>query len=266
VVSFFSLAESSEKARLWRFYIFVSKSKNSHRLDQSRVAMAAMASVMVDPAQLMVVDPEFTLDASQSERQFVSDADFVVGCSLLRACSRGDTAEVGRLLEAQPLMVTFKDYDGRTALHVAASDGWLELAQMLIDKGAAINVSDRWGGSPLDDAFRHRHDAVADLLRGLGGRTGATDLNAALFLGASRGDLSDVQRLLASRADPNGAALRHCAASASLSPFAPRRRTSRHLTSAFRPRSARLRQAHALASRLLGGARSCRCGARRLWR
>ena len=50
-------------------------------------------------------------------------------------------------------MSTFKDYDGRTALHVAASEGRLALVEHLIAAGAQVNVSDRWGGSPLDDGL-----------------------------------------------------------------------------------------------------------------
>lgn len=43
------------------------------------------------------------------------------------------------------------DYDRRTALHIAASDGFLEIVQYLVeDRAADVNVQDRWGGTPLD--------------------------------------------------------------------------------------------------------------------
>ena len=47
--------------------------------------------------------------------------------------------------------VNFRDYDRRTALHVAASEGHLDVVKYLVRLGANVNRSDRWGGSPLDE-------------------------------------------------------------------------------------------------------------------
>lgn len=66
--------------------------------------------------------------------------------------------------------MNFRDYDRRTALHVASSEGRLDVVKYLVSKGAKVNRSDRWGGSPLDDAHRHRHTEVAKYLRGRGAR------------------------------------------------------------------------------------------------
>ena len=74
-------------------------------------------------------ESNFTLDSTQDDPRFVRDRHFRVGCELLRACGTNDEAKVARILEAEPRMSTFKDYDGRTALHVAASEGRLELVR-----------------------------------------------------------------------------------------------------------------------------------------
>ena len=66
-------------------------------------------------------ESNFTLDSTQDDPRFVRDRHFRVGCELLRACGTNDEGKVARILEAEPRMSTFKDYDGRTALHVAAS-------------------------------------------------------------------------------------------------------------------------------------------------
>lgn len=40
-------------------------------------------------------------------------------------------------------MFSVPDYDGRTALHVAASAGHLTVVQYLIEEGASVHVRDR---------------------------------------------------------------------------------------------------------------------------
>ncbi len=143
------------------------------------------------------ISPAFTLDASQDDQRFVDTGDFVTGCCLLRACGTGDMDAVAAIVRKQPLMTCFKDYDQRTALHVAASEGRLELCEYLLDHGANPNRSDRWGGSPLADAMRHRHTAVARLLRTRGGKIYASsDHGASLILAAARGDFEEVNALI----------------------------------------------------------------------
>lgn len=44
-------------------------------------------------------------------------------------------------------------YLRRTALHLACANGRLEAVKLLIQTGANINVMDRWGRTPLDDAI-----------------------------------------------------------------------------------------------------------------
>jgi len=129
----------------------------------------------------------------------MNEDDFAGGCKMLLAAARGDVNMLNRILKyySPRLSVDFRDYDRRTALHVAASEGHLEMVKFLIDKkGAAINRSDRWGGSPLDDAHRHRNTEVASYIRARGGRTGSTDLTANLINAASLGDLDEVILLI----------------------------------------------------------------------
>ena len=56
------------------------------------------------------------------------------------------------------------DYDGRTGLHLAASEGHLEAVKLLVQIGVHLNPKDRWGGTPLDDARRENHKSVASFL------------------------------------------------------------------------------------------------------
>ena len=124
---------------------------------------------------------------------------FAAGCNLLQGAARGDIPYMKHLLQVKPAKthVNFRDYDRRTALHVAASEGHLAAVKFLVEEcGARINRSDRWGGSPLDDAHRHRHMDVVQYLRQRGATTGSGNRVTNLIKAAADGDLDEVQMLL----------------------------------------------------------------------
>jgi hypothetical protein len=100
------------------------------------------------------------------------------------------------ILQDLPRLIDFRDYDRRTPLHIAASEGHLELCQLLVNKGAKINRSDRWGNSSLDDAYRHRHNAVVEFLQANGGKFGSPSQANSLITAASEGDVEEVKLLL----------------------------------------------------------------------
>uniref|UniRef100_A0A915K1P0 asparaginase n=1 Tax=Romanomermis culicivorax TaxID=13658 RepID=A0A915K1P0_ROMCU len=55
------------------------------------------------------------------------------------------------------------DYDSRTALHVACSQGCREIAKFLIESGASINVRDVFGLTPLENAKMNNHEEVVEI-------------------------------------------------------------------------------------------------------
>lgn len=92
---------------------------------------------------------------------------------LLDATSRGDVAAVRALLEegADPNVA---QGDGLTALHVAAQEGNLKIARLLLDAGANVEAKTRIGGyTPLHLASRGAHTTVVSTLLGAGANTGA---------------------------------------------------------------------------------------------
>jgi ankyrin repeat protein len=122
--------------------------------------------------------------------------EFAEGCKLLQAAALGSKVTMEVILEKRPRFVDFRDYDRRTAMHVAASEGHLEVCKFLVERGARINRSDRWGGSPLDDASRHRQKEVIQYLRSLGATTGSASRATNFIKAAAEGDIDEVETLL----------------------------------------------------------------------
>ena len=77
------------------------------------------------------------------------------------------------------------DYDGRTALHLAASENKLSLVDFLVMyhktpelrhlQPLELNPIDRMGCTPLDDAIRHGRTIVVALLREVGALEGSSE-------------------------------------------------------------------------------------------
>ena len=85
------------------------------------------------------------------------------------AASIGDVDELQRLYAAG-VDLNEAEYDGRTGIHLAASEGHYEAVKFFIEKRVDINPKDRWGGTPFADAKREKHKDVLTLLKKHGGR------------------------------------------------------------------------------------------------
>ena len=71
-----------------------------------------------------------------------------INIRFLQLCCDGNMEEIKLLIEK--INVNFCDYDKRTSLHLASSEGHIEIVKLLLQHGAKV-TNDRWGHSPIDE-------------------------------------------------------------------------------------------------------------------
>lgn len=93
-------------------------------------------------------------------------------CQILFAAKNGERRELEKL-NASGANIHRGDYDKRTGLHLAASEGNLNIVKFyaLCANGDVnlLNLKDRWGRTPLDDAFYYNNIKIANFLQKHGG-------------------------------------------------------------------------------------------------
>jgi glutaminase len=85
------------------------------------------------------------------------------------AAYQGDLDEIKRLV-ASDVDLNMSDYDGRTALHLAAAENHAHVVSYLVRKNVDLNAKDRWGNTPLSAAYRANHKEVVEILKKYGAR------------------------------------------------------------------------------------------------
>uniref|UniRef100_A0A8C5DA26 glutaminase n=1 Tax=Gouania willdenowi TaxID=441366 RepID=A0A8C5DA26_GOUWI len=85
--------------------------------------------------------------------------------NLLFAAYTGDVSALRRFALSSMDMEQ-RDYDSRTALHVAAAEGHGEVVRFLLEACKVNPVpKDRWGNTPMDEAVHFGHHDVVTILR-----------------------------------------------------------------------------------------------------
>ncbi|KAL3120994.1 hypothetical protein niasHT_009645 [Heterodera trifolii] len=97
-------------------------------------------------------------------RRRVGEREKTAVVSLLFASKAGDLNTIRRMY-LQGCDLEMADYDKRTALHLAASEGHFDVALFLLETGKVQpDPRDRWNRTPLDDARSEHHTSVALML------------------------------------------------------------------------------------------------------
>ncbi|CAL0306512.1 unnamed protein product [Lupinus luteus] len=87
---------------------------------------------------------------------------------LFMAC-RGDMKGVEDLLN-EGIDVNSIDLDGRTALHVAACEGYVHVVRLLLSRKANIDARDRWGSTAAADAKHYGNSEIYYMLKARGAK------------------------------------------------------------------------------------------------
>ncbi|PKN10259.1 MAG: hypothetical protein CVU72_01790 [Deltaproteobacteria bacterium HGW-Deltaproteobacteria-7] len=84
------------------------------------------------------------------------------------ACCRGDLWTVKALVSAGVPVSEAEPREGLTPLHLAARCNQMQAMKVLLSKGAALDTTNRYGDSPLQEAIARGNTEVAHLLQARG--------------------------------------------------------------------------------------------------
>ncbi|THG02035.1 hypothetical protein TEA_028615 [Camellia sinensis var. sinensis] len=119
------------------------------------------------------------------------------GSFLCTVVTNGDSDFLKRIL-SNGIDPNSKDYDHRTPLHVAASEGLYLTAKLLLEAGA-----NKFGNTPLLEALKNGHDRVASILVKEGAALKIDDAGSFLCTVVTNGDSDFLKRILSNGIDPN---------------------------------------------------------------
>jgi glutaminase len=133
------------------------------------VRAVAVASELVKTVQLHGFEVFNGLDGKMDPKKKRTEEKEKQLNELLFAASLGDVRTLQKLQHIGADLFE-GDYDARTAMHLAATEGHAQCLQFLADcmpttqVAELINCEDRWKGTPLDDAKQHRHKSCVKIL------------------------------------------------------------------------------------------------------
>nr|ASM90225.1 potassium channel AKT1 [Sesuvium portulacastrum] len=131
---------------------------------------------------------EVTKDSLTEIENMISRGKLGLPLTLCFAAIRADDLLMQRLLK-QGVDPNESEDNGRTALHIAASNGSQKCVHLLLDYGADPDCKDQEGSTPLWEAMKGGHEAVVKLLRDHGANICAGDVGLYACIAAEQNNL-----------------------------------------------------------------------------
>jgi ankyrin repeat protein len=128
--------------------------------------------------------------------------------AVITAVRSGDTKAVGKLIAANPQLVSAHDRAGATPLHHAAGFGSLVTMKLLLDHGADVNAGNKRKSTPLFWSLHDEAKVVLLINRGANVNARSTDGRTPVYQAATMANAVPVLRLLLEKGgDPNAQTL-----------------------------------------------------------
>lgn len=123
--------------------------------------------------------------------------------NVARAAAANDAGAVTRMVAGGGYKADNVDESGRTGLQIAATNGNLQIAAILIKAGANVNLKDRLGNTALHAAIERNQTEMADLLIDVGADLNSENRNGMtpLMIAAREGNTVLVRKLIEKGAD-----------------------------------------------------------------
>lgn len=141
------------------------------------------------------------------------------GQGIHQAVKEGKVEVVRKMLEEDRDLINAVDSDLKTPLHLAAEHGYIDMVELLLEKGADINAKEGFKRTPLHFAASSGHDEIVRLFIAKGAYLNEKDsfILTPIFRAAYSGHQSIVEMLLSvgisiSTTEKNGVTLLHAAA------------------------------------------------------
>jgi ankyrin repeat protein len=148
------------------------------RNDSSKQHLRVVNVLLKDLLKHDAIDDQEDVDEDEDEDEILGDSTTTIEESLLpalfcTAAAEGNVRKMTNILEQFPeFRADSVDYDFRSAAHVAAAEGQLVSIQFLCKHSYSkrkdlrwINREDRWGFTPIEEAYRYGHYEVANYLK-----------------------------------------------------------------------------------------------------